>query len=238
MDQIARPANVPTSLSRVDGGDVSRAEVEAYIRGAFATRYGAKPGELPACLMALRQDSGRLTAAVGLRFAAHTPLFLEQYLDEPVEACLRLAGEVERRHIVEIGSLASATPGQVRYLMIALATYLHNAGYRWVVCTATGALRSMLARMGFSPVQLGRADAARLGAGAAAWGSYYDEHPRVIAGPLAQAAEMLAARYAQRDNSVFTLWRSAGELGQGELGQEDRIALAQVTELPCRSLSA
>lgn len=209
----------PVTLTRLDRTAPDRDEVEAFVRGAFAHRYRAQIHALPDCLMALRRAGGELTAVAGLRFASTAPLFLEQYLDGPVERYLDPLGAIARTGIVEIGSLAAPTPGQVRYLMIALTTYLYSAGYRWVVCTAISSLRNTLSRMGLTPVLLGAADAARLGPAAGDWGRYYEEHPQVIAGHLAEAAALLDARSARPDCPVYALWRSAGDLGR-----RDRIA--------------
>lgn len=209
----------PETLTRVGRGMPQRAELETYVRSAFAHRYQAQIHELPGCLMALRRANGELTAVAGLRFADEAPLFLEQYLDAPVDQYLGMAGSIDRRTVVEIGSLAAPTPGQVRYMMIALTAYLHSAGYQWVVCTAISSLRNTLARMGLTPILLGSADPARLGEAATDWGRYYEERPQVIAGHLTEAAVLLEARCANNRNPVDALWRNACE--QGRL---DRIA--------------
>ena len=50
--------------------------------------------------------------------------------------------------------------------------------------------------MGVTPLALGVADPARLGADAADWGRYYDHHPMVLAGHLPQALRRLLRRQA------------------------------------------
>ena len=75
--------------------------------------------------------------------------------------------------------------------------------------TATWHLESwgspyVLSRMGVTPLALGVADPARLGADAADWGRYYDHHPMVLAGHLPQALRRLLRRHA-----------AAGRPGQG-----------------------
>ncbi|MEJ2530061.1 MAG: thermostable hemolysin [Gammaproteobacteria bacterium] len=190
-----------------------------FIRANFAEHYQARIRELPSTLVAIQNACGETTAVSGLRYGVSERLFLEQYLDGPIENYLGSAGKVDRSRIVEICNLAAPTPGQVRYLLIALGTYLHSAGYEWVVCTAIGSLCNTLARMSFAPVILGMADPARLGAAAADWGSYYAKRPRVIAGHLAEANQVLSAKMAQKDSPLRLLWHSAARLGQ-----QDRIA--------------
>lgn len=204
----------PVALSRLDRAAPSREEVERFVRVAFERRYGAQIRNLPTCLMALRRASGELTAAAGLRFADKGSLFLEQYLDAPIEAYLAPAGGISRDTIVEIGSLAAHTPGQVRYLMIALAAYLYGSGYQWVVCTAVSSVRNSLSRLGLTPVLLGAADPARLGEAAAEWGSYYEQHPHIIAGHVAEGVARLETRAARPEGALNRLWCDARDLGR------------------------
>jgi len=213
---LPRAGAQPVRLELVGPAHPNRAHVEAFVRETFARHYGARLGALPRQLACLLDARGQLCAVAGIRPAAQGPLFLEQYLDRPVHEYLVTdrTPAPERRHIMEIGNLAATEPGQFRFVLIALSAYLYSAGFQWVVCTARASLRNTLARMGLSPVVLGAADPARLGAAATRWGSYYHGRPQVIAGELEPAAGLLAARFAHRDNPVHELWHSASELGR------------------------
>lgn len=228
----------PVSLTRVDRQAPDRPAVEAFVRDTFAYYYKARVRVLPDCLLALRLAGGHITAVAGLRFAAAGPLFLEQYLDAPIETCLDTAGRIARGVIVEIGSLAAPTPGQVRYMMIALTGYLHSAGYRWVACTAINSLRNTLARMGLTPILLGAADPRRLGAGAGDWGSYYEKQPQVIAGHLTQAADLLKTRALCPESAVASLWRSARESGRRDRSGQFSARAGSLAALLAGSLGA
>lgn len=173
--------------------DPARAEVEAFIRHVYARQYGARVARFTPWLLALRQG-GRIEAAVGYRPAGE-PLFLEQYLDLPVEQALaRHTGFAPpREQIVEVGHLASARPGAGRRLILLLGEHLLAGPHQWVVGTLTGELRRLLLRLGMTPLALGLADPARLGPAAADWGSYYAHHPVVIAGHLPQAMRRAGA---------------------------------------------
>lgn len=209
----------PCELVRLNQNTMEWNSAGEFIRTNFAEHYQAKIHTIPATLVALQNARGETTAVSGLRYGARDKLFLEQYIDGPVENYLGSDGDVDRTRIVEICNLTAPTPGQVRYLMIALATYLHSAGFEWVVCTAIGSLCNTLSRMSLTPVVLGIADPARLGKAAADWGSYYDKNPRVIAGHLAEAANVLSVKMSQQDSPLQLLWQSAGDLGR-----QDRIA--------------
>lgn len=177
-------------------GDPRRAEVEDFVRGVYAEHYGARVGAFAPMLVSL-SDGERIVAAAGYRSAAQ-PLFLERYLDRPVERLLAgLAGAPKRAAIVEVGHLASRRAGEGRRLILRLAQHLGSLQVQWVVSTLTEELRQVFARMGVQPVALGIADAARLGDDAADWGSYYDHRPLVLAGSLPLALRRLAPRIAR-----------------------------------------
>jgi hypothetical protein len=164
-------------------GDPGRGEVEAFIRRVYADHFGARVRQFAPTLVSLR-EGGAITAAAGYRSGAQ-PLFLERYLDGPVERLL--AGPCEapaRERIFEVGHLAAQQPGEGRRLIPHLARHLEQLQVQWVVSTATQELRRIFTRLGVRPVTLGAADPARLGEGARDWGSYYAHHPLVLAGRL------------------------------------------------------
>lgn len=161
-----------------------RAELESFIREVFRRAHGADIRHFMPQLMSLRAADGRLVAVCGLRNAADGPLFLETYLDAPVEHTLASrAGEaVARRDIVEIGNLAVTEPGTAPELLASVSMYLHASGTQWAVFTAIPMLKNSLARLNMQLEHLGAASIARIPpAERAAWGSYYDKQPQVMA---------------------------------------------------------
>ena len=164
-------------------GDPERGEVEAFIHRVYADHFGARVQQFAPILVSLR-DRGVITAAAGYRSGAQ-PLFLERYLDGPVEGLLAGPGEaLARERIFEVGHLAAQQPGEGRRLIPHLARHLEQLEVQWVVSTATQELRRIFTRLGVRPVTLGAADPARLGPGAQDWGSYYAHHPLVLGGRL------------------------------------------------------
>lgn len=176
-------------------GSPRRPAGEAFIAEVFRHRHGAELEHFAPNLVLLER-SGRIVAAAGWRSAADEPLFLECYLDEPVEAAVgRLAGHpVSRAHIVEVGHLASDTPGGTVAVILALADRLDRLGFEWVVFTATGELISIFRRLGLPPLAIAAADPRRLGDQADRWGRYYDGRPVVVAGRIRLALERAAGR--------------------------------------------
>lgn len=177
-----------------------RGEVEAFIRHTYALRYGADVRQFAPTLVSLRDEAG-VVAAAGYRSASDGPLFLERYFDVPIESLLASSAEVPppRDRIVEIGHLSAARAGEGRRLIHLLACHLQSQPVDWVVSTMTSGLRHMFLRLGVTPLALGLADPAALGADATQWGSYYEHHPVVLAGRLHQALGQLARRHSDAD---------------------------------------
>jgi hypothetical protein len=145
-------------------------------------------------LMKVAAPTGAFRAIVGIRSAAEQKLFLEIYLDEPIEhAIANKTGEhVNREQIVEIGNLAESRPGDARLGIIASTMYLHTLGYRWVVFTAVPQLLNAFKRLGIEIQEMVAADPGRLSVDQrAVWGSYYDEQPMVCIGDIAAGFDSL-----------------------------------------------
>lgn len=169
--------------------DATRAELEAYVRTGFARRHGARVATFMPTLVALRDRAERLCGVVGYRAAATERLYLERYLDVPVERALgALTGrEIARDSIVEVGNLAAANCRSARHLAAQLPRVLLGARYEWLVFTGTRVVRDILEGFGAPLHDLGAADRSRIGDVADEWGAYYDAEPRVMAGHLPHA---------------------------------------------------
>lgn len=177
------------SFQRV--GSAERPEIQAFIRRGFERAYRARITHFMPGLIRLRRDS-RLVAACGLRSAASEALFLETYLDRPIEQALAVACSTPpaRGAIAEVGNLVAAGPGDARRLIVHLTHYLRSGPARWVVFTGVAALRNSFRRLGIPLHALGAADGARLDARARAdWGTYYEQAPVVTAVEVAAASE-------------------------------------------------
>jgi hypothetical protein len=216
--QDARQANTPATLQTAiyPRGSAGRDELERYIHDLFAHGYGAEVKHFLPQLMSLRDESGALLAALGMRGGNSEPLFLEIYLDEPIEQRLAaVAGvAVQRDSIVEIGNLASSRSGAARWLFLALAAYLHGRGAQWAIYTVAPFLKNTFIKLGFNLHVLAHADKTRLGDDANDWGSYYDAGPEVMAVDVAQAFHaVLRFAEAAGDESLLRLSSAAYEMG-------------------------
>ena len=173
-----------------------RVEVERFIHGVYRERYGARVQHYAPVLVSLRGADHEIIAAAGYRIADTAPLFLERYLPQPVEtllACDTTRG-VARARIVEVGHLSASQAGAGKRLIHLMGSHLSSLGLDWVVSTLTQELQHLFVRLGITPLALGVADPALLGAAACDWGSYYDHCPVVVAGRIDLALRMLERR--------------------------------------------
>jgi len=177
----ARPP-VVTAISGPSAPE--REELERFVRHVFQHAHGAHIKHFMPQLMSLRSEQGELLAVCGLRHAEEAPLFLEAYLDQPVETVLsRSAGQnISRQAIVEVGNLAVAKRSHIRSLLASVSLYLHGTARDWAVFTGNPTLRNSMTRLSFPLHMLAEARLTALPEHERAdWGSYYDEQPQVMA---------------------------------------------------------
>jgi len=163
--------------------DPGRGELERFIQNEFRRRHGADVRSFLPLLLGIRDARGDVVGAAGYRPAAHERLYLEQYLDEPVEAGIArsIGGSVvTRAGIAEIGNFA-CTDCRIALAMIGmLAGFLLDRQHDWAVFTATATVRGIMRHLGVALAELGRAGQERINGGADAWGAYFSTDPRVV----------------------------------------------------------
>lgn len=126
-------------------------------------------------------SAGQLLACTGFQGAASGRLFLEQYLDLPLEACMPLP---PRQEIVEIGGFAVSHRQYALPFMLQLAPALADLGFTTVACTVTRAMRACLQKLGIAFTSLGAADPSRVDTSNNAWGNYYQHKPQILVGDI------------------------------------------------------
>ena len=194
----------------------TRREIEQFVYDRFATFYGADVQHFLPVLMALRAGDGSIQAALGMRPAEHHRLFLETYLDRPIEQRLAIetGATVARASVMEVGNLAVSSAGGGRHLITVLTSYLHASGHQWVVFTIGPVLQNSFRRLGLPLIDLGPAEAEALDARErAAWGSYYTQDPRVMAGRVEDGYEALKG-LCKMEHCLMNLWSQAERIGR------------------------
>lgn len=171
--------------TRLTGTHMSgREHLERFIHTVFRRAYGANITHFMPTLLSLHDQDERVLAVCGLRRAEIGPLFLENYLQAPVEAVLstRVGSAVARDSIVEVGNLAVTELGLARSLLREVIRHLLDTDAEWAVFTAIPALRNSLGKLN---VQLEVLCDASLDQVPVAeqpdWGSYYEQQPQVMA---------------------------------------------------------
>ena len=168
------------------------------IQDLIGRRYARAHGATPAtdyphyCMIAAGREEAP-SAVLGFRSAGQGRLFLEDYLDVPIEAAVSraFARSIDRSRIVEIGAHASDRSRATVALWARAVRHLDQIA-DVAVAVLTAPLRGMFARLGITVIEICDADPARLGDAGAGWGRYYDLDPKVCAGLIAPAKPRLA----------------------------------------------
>jgi hypothetical protein len=185
-----------------------RQALERYIANKFLQVHDAHVNEYLTIIVGVN-DGEQILGAFGLRPGQYRPMFLEQYLDTPIEQQVALISTqlVDRHALMEVGNLAIASQKFGPTAMVLMAMSLAEAGYEWMVFTVTLQVEKLMKRLGFKPHYLASADPHRLKGDQSLWGSYYDNNPQVMVGSVKVAADVIASnKYLndianqQRDN--------------------------------------
>ena len=189
------PASAASSAIVCIDDPQNRLEVSAFIQECFRLDYAAEIEIYAEHLIALIDAQNRVKAAVGYQAASSGPLFLEQYLDQPIEQRLSQASgsAVRREQIVEVGNLASRSSGWTRQIIMALAPFYYRQGFEWLVITVTPRVLNSFHKLGvgLELLPLAAADPSRLQQDSARWGRYYQEQPLVMAGHIGKGISRL-----------------------------------------------
>lgn len=178
-------------LTLISTESPQRSLVERFIAREFMTRYNASLQVYLPFLLASFQNE-EVNAALGFKLAAEEPLFLEQYLDKPIERSLPAnTNSITREQIAEVGNLAMSFRAVSPLLFIVVAAILHKAGLSYVVFTATTQVRKLLEKLQLVTDVIGPADPSRLADKGQSWGSYYQHQPIILGGWLNEAVNHL-----------------------------------------------
>lgn len=193
-----------------------RMAAEQFVRDRFKAHYRADVEHFMPTLLSLSDARDQLQAVLGFRRAGESSLFLEHYLDQPVEQVLasRLQAPVDRGRLVEVGNLAVSASGGGRWLIAALTAYLSAIQAEWALFTIGSTMLNAFHRLGLEPIELAEARRHRLPVCEQnSWGSYYTQKPRVMAGNVAHGYAVLSA-LCEKESALSALWQEALAIGR------------------------
>ncbi|MES9832576.1 MAG: thermostable hemolysin [Candidatus Thiodiazotropha sp. DIVDIV] len=214
-DEIAMGPH-PRLVETLKPGMAERVTAERFVKECFKQHYGADIHHFMPLLMSLSDQQDNMMAVLGFCHADSDPLFLENYLNQPVEQVLasKIMMPVDRARLVEVGNLAVATAGGGRWLITALTAYLSNSGAEWALFTIGPALINAFNRLGLELIELGEAEAECLSEEEQLrWGRYYDQRPRVMAGNIAHGHKVLRS-LCEQEQPMLELWQNAELAGR------------------------
>ncbi|MGH1460766.1 MAG: thermostable hemolysin [Neptuniibacter sp.] len=164
-------------------------QVKQFAQQRFKAAYGADIKDFLPNMIALVDSNNRLQASAGFQSAAATSLYLEHYLDKPIEATIadRLNVSIPRRNeILEVGNLASLSAGATRRLILNLACYFQSQGFKWLVITATPQVKHSFEKLnvGLNLHSICPASLDAVSTSETNWGNYYDHDPEVYVGDI------------------------------------------------------
>lgn len=197
--RINRPDRVKVSeslsLMLYIPGSLKRHAVELFIHQRYLDKHDARIRHFMPYLISLETGDRNVVAAAGFRPATDGELFLEKYLNLPVEQVLgeALGLCISREVLVEVGNFATDGGHSSRLMIMAMAALFHQQGFSWVTMTGTRELVNILKRMRLEPVELIDADADCLGTEKNYWGSYYEHYPRVMCGNILKSHNLMLA---------------------------------------------
>lgn len=161
-----------------------------FTRRHYRDRLDCSLAEGYPAIAVLTNLVGEIVAVAGFRAAADGPLFLEQYLDGPIETVVAAAsGDSTRDRIVELGAFTALDRAHALELMRRLPLFLQQRGFEHLVCTANRAIRLCLRLQGIHAQVIGSASHARIADGDTSWGRYYAHDPKVLLGSIQAAVE-------------------------------------------------
>lgn len=172
----------------------NRTKVEEFIKGIFFKHHQATLKAFMPTLLSSRDAFGNIQCTVGIRNLNKQSVFLEQYLNEPIEKLISdiAEQEISRTSIAEVGNLACGSSVNSKNIIIMLVHHFFYQNKTWAVCTGTTMIQMILNKLGISYHYIDRANPERLAEDRDCWGTYYENNPCVLAVNVNSAMQVLS----------------------------------------------
>ena len=208
-------------------GESGRPHLESFISQIFRKHYNVDINNFYPQLLAIESlnhdvnDNNKIKAVAGVRCASEENLFSEYYLSDNLETELNTIykKDISRQKIVEVGNLAPANIGQMRWLIASITAYLYSAGYEYLIFTAIPTIYNSFKRMDMPVTIMAQANQDCLPDEIKQhWGpEYYSYKPIVIAGDIVKGFEVMKKNIYTKNRKMIPLFEKACCLGQQSL---------------------
>jgi Thermostable hemolysin len=191
----------------ISEGAFNRKNVEHFIHHGFAKTYNADVSITMPWLLTIRDS--KYKAALGIR-SATSPLFIEQYISEPIEQAIaknfaqpsnkKLSEScfecnetvaISRSKIAEIGHLYSNGKRFTLPLLLVTAVSLFCNDYRFMVFSGTEHVLKLIAKTGVKCSFIADAKQENLNDSQDNWGTYYETNPKVVSISLIEVMTLI-----------------------------------------------
>lgn len=224
-----------TYINYFKPGESGRERLEAFISLVFKKYYNTELDQFYPNLLAIESHTivqssteNTINAVAGVRCAADEALFSEHYLTNKLETELeRLFGKIiSRDQVVEVGNLAPASVGQMRWLITLITGFLYSSGYKYIVFTAVSGIYNSFERMDIPLKSITEAKQSCLPVEIQdKWGTeYYQLKPMVLAGNIVEEFEILEQNIYSNNKQLIPLFEEACLLGEQTLKNRNQAS--------------
>ena len=211
-------------------GAPNRTRLEAFVSNVYKKYYNADIDQFYPNLLSIETDDKNsansqqsIKAVAGVRCAADEMLFSEYYfqgnkLESELERlyCVENGKKLSREVVVEVGNLAPANVGQMRWLITSITGFLYSAGFEYIVFTAVPGVYNAFQRMDVPLKVITEAEHSKLPEEIQhKWGSeYYAHKPLVMSGDIVQGFDIMKKNIYSSNNKLIPLFEKACQLGR------------------------
>lgn len=163
-------------------------KVEAFINKSFKKKYSTEAKFVPSILISLNYNK-RIFEVLGMGLAESGPLFLEQYLQYPIEQEIGFFYKtaIKRESIAEMGTVISFCRSTKQLLLILLINYLYKTNREWLVLLSNSEIENTLKRMHFTTVPFSDESIKKK----EQWAGYLNDESRIMYGHIPSAMSIL-----------------------------------------------
>jgi len=218
-----------SNISYYQQGMSGRKHLEEFIQGVYKKYYNADIDQFYPNLLAIESNhqdgvssqKNIIKAVAGVRSAEHDTLFSEYYLSNSLQSEIsnRIYGNgnqfIPRDSIVEVGNLAPANIGQMRWLITSITGFLYSAGFKYLVFTGVTAISNSFKRMHIPLELIAEAKQESLPQNIRdKWGAeYYKNHPMVFLGDIEKGYKIIKDNIYKSNTQLIPLFEQACHVG-------------------------